>query len=66
YGISVYRDHGISAYHCPRNSAYHFQATQNHCTIAHISVLLIALAAHCLGFHDKIRFVKTFVPNLNL
>jgi transposase len=40
------------------------QATQNHCTIAHISVLLIALAAHRLGFDDKIRFVKTFLPNL--
>jgi len=42
------------------------QATQNHCTIAHISVLLIALAAHRLGFGDKIRFVKTFLPNLKL
>lgn len=42
------------------------QATQNHCTIAHISVLLIALSAHQLGFSDKIRFVKTFLPNLSL
>lgn len=42
------------------------QATQNHCTIAHITVLLIALAAHSLGFYDKIRFVKTFLPNLSL
>jgi hypothetical protein len=42
------------------------QATQNHCTIAHIYVLLIALAAHRLGFHDEIRFVKPFVPSLNL
>jgi len=42
------------------------QATQNHCTIAHISVLLIALAAHRLGFGDKIRFVKTLLPNLKL
>lgn len=42
------------------------QATQNHCTIAHISVVLIALAAHKLGFEDKIRFVKTFLPNLSL
>lgn len=41
------------------------QATQNHCTIAHITVLLIALAAHRLGFIDKIRFVKTFLPNLS-
>jgi len=42
------------------------QATENHCTIAHISVLLIALAANRLGLHDKIRFVKTFLPNLKL
>lgn len=41
------------------------QATQNHCTIAHITVLLIALAAHRSGFIDKIRFVKTFLPNLS-
>ena len=41
------------------------QATQNHCTIAHITVLLIALAAHHLDFHDKIRFVKTFLSNLD-
>lgn len=42
------------------------QATKNHCTIAHITVLLIALGAHRLGFIDKIRFVKTFLPNLAL
>ena len=42
------------------------QATQNHCTLAHITVLLIALAAYRLGFYDKIRFVKTFLPNLAL
>lgn len=40
------------------------QATQNHSTIAHITVLLIALGAHHLGFYNKIRFVKTFLPNL--
>jgi len=38
------------------------QATQNHCTIAHMTVLLIALAAHRSGFDDKIRFVKSFLP----
>jgi hypothetical protein len=43
-----------------------FQSTQNHCTLAHITVLLIALAAHRLGFYDKIRFVKSFLPNLAL
>ena len=42
------------------------QATQNHCTIAHMTVLLIALAAHHSGFDDKIRFVKTLLPNLSL
>ena len=41
------------------------QAIQNHCTIAHITVLLIALAGHHLGFHDKICFAKTFLTNLN-
>jgi len=35
----------------------------NHCTIAHITVLLVALTAHKTGHQDKIRFVKSFVPN---
>jgi len=39
------------------------QATENHCTIAHITVLLVALMAHQLGYDDKIRFVKSFLPN---
>jgi hypothetical protein len=38
-------------------------AVTNHCTIAHITVLLVALAAHRMGYDDKIRFVKSFVPN---
>jgi hypothetical protein len=38
------------------------QATKNHCTIAHITVLLVALAAHRMGFTDKIRYVKSFLP----
>lgn len=41
-------------------------ATQNHCTIAHITVLLVALTAHRLGHEDKIRYVKSFLPNLML
>jgi len=41
-------------------------ATQNHCTIAHITVLLVALTAHRLGQEDKIRYVKSFLPNLRL
>lgn len=35
----------------------------NHCTISHIAVLLVALAAHRLGHQDKTRFVSTFVPD---
>ena len=38
-------------------------AIQNHVTIAHITVLLVALTAHRTGQNDKIRFVKSFVPN---
>lgn len=40
-----------------------FRAIRNHCTIAHITVLLVALTAHKMGCEDKIRFVKSFVPN---
>lgn len=39
------------------------RAIGNHCTIAHIIVLLVALTAHRTGCKNKIRFVKTFVPN---
>jgi len=40
-----------------------FRAIRNHCTIAHITVLLVALTAHKMGCKDKIRFVKSLVPN---
>ncbi len=40
-----------------------FRAIRNHCTIAHITVLLVALTAYRIGCEDKIRFVKSFVPN---
>jgi hypothetical protein len=46
-----------------RPSVKGLRAIRNHCTIAHITVLLVALTAHRLGFEDKIRFVKSFVPN---
>ncbi len=39
------------------------QAISNHCTIAHITVLLVALTARRTGHEDKICFVKSFVPN---
>lgn len=39
-------------------------ATRNLCTIAHITVLVIALAAVKTGHNNKVRFVKSFIPNL--
>jgi hypothetical protein len=43
---------------------YGLNAISNHCTIAHITVLSIGLTAAKLGQTDKVRFVKTFLPNL--
>jgi len=40
------------------------QANSNHCTVAHITTLLVALTAAKLGQPDKIRWIKSFVPNL--
>ena len=45
-------------------SVYGLNAVSNHCTIAHITVLLIALSAARTGQIDKVRFVKKFLPNL--
>jgi hypothetical protein len=42
------------------------KATANYVTIAHISVLLVALTAAKSDSKDKIRFIKSFLPNLNL
>jgi hypothetical protein len=39
------------------------QAIQNLCTLAHITVLLVATAAHQQGHSDKLAFVRSFVPN---
>jgi hypothetical protein len=39
------------------------QATKNYCTIAHIATCLVALVAHEEGHADKLRFVRSFVPN---
>jgi len=36
----------------------------NRCTIAHITVLLVALTAAKIGNKDKIRFIKSFFPNI--
>ena len=40
-----------------------YNANCNHATIAHITVLLVALTAYLTGQQDKMRFVKSFVPN---
>ena len=42
-----------------------WHAIQNYCTIAHITVLLVAIAAKRSGHDDKIRFVKSFIPTLS-
>jgi hypothetical protein len=47
-----------------RPSLYGLNAVTNHCTIAHITVLSVALTATKLGQNDKVRFVKKFLPNL--
>jgi len=39
------------------------ESIRNYCTIAHITVLLVALAVKRAGHRDKIRFVRSFVPN---
>ncbi len=50
---------------CTQNpSVRGLRAISNHCTIAHITVLLIALTAAKTGNKDKIRLVKSFLPNI--
>ena len=39
------------------------KATANHVTIAHITVLLVGLTAAKSGMSDKVRFIKSFLPN---
>ncbi len=45
-------------------SVYGLNAVSNNCTIAHITVLLVALTAVKAGRKDKLRFVKKLIPNL--
>lgn len=40
-----------------------FNATSNTCTIAHITLLALALSASKTGHKDKIRFIKRIIPN---
>ena len=50
---------------CMQNpSVRGLRAISNHCIVAHITVLLIALTAARTGNKDKIRFVKSFLPNI--
>ena len=41
------------------------KAISNYVTIAHITVLLVALTAAKNGMKDKVRFIKSFLPNFN-
>ena len=41
-------------------------ATRNISTIAHITVLVVALTAVKTNHKDKARFVKSFIPDLDL
>ena len=41
------------------------KATANYVTIAHITVLLVALTAAKSNAKDKIRFIKSFLPNFS-
>lgn len=40
-----------------------FNATSNICTIAHITLLALALSAAKTGHKDKIRFIKRIIPH---
>ena len=42
-----------------------FKAVSNYVTIAHITVLLVALTAAKNDMKDKVRFIKSFLPNFN-
>jgi hypothetical protein len=46
-----------------RSSVHGLPAVQNYCTIAHITTCLVALTAYHQGHPDKLRFVRTFVPD---
>jgi len=43
-----------------------FKATANYVTIAHITVLLVAVTAVKSNMKDKIRFIKSFLPNFKI
>lgn len=41
------------------------KAISNYTSIAHISMLLVAITAAEHGMKDKVRFIKSFLPNFN-
>lgn len=45
-------------------TVFGLNAVSNLCTVAHITVLLLALTAYSTGFPDKTRFIKKFLPSL--
>jgi len=45
-------------------AVYGLSAVSNHCTIAHITVLVVALTAVRKGQANKLNFAKKFLPNL--
>jgi len=50
---------------CMQNTSVRgLRAIYNHCIIAHITVLLVALTAAKMGNKDKIRLVKSSLPNI--
>jgi hypothetical protein len=76
YGSQIFKEHynkrtsservfsRLLTFCMQKPTVYGLNAVSNHCTIAHISVLLIALTAAISGHKDKIRFIKKFLPNL--
>ena len=49
---------------CMQNApVFGLKATANYVTIAHITVLLVALTAAKSNMKNKIRFIKSFLPN---
>jgi len=44
-------------------SVFGLNAIANHCTIAQITVLLVALTAAKNNVKDQLRFIKSFLPN---
>lgn len=44
-------------------SIFGLRAIANHCTIAHITVLLVAITAIKNNVKDQSRFIKSFLPN---